>query len=86
MRRVRVLRQLIDDSLYVVDEKLVAEAILLRAQARTTLPGISLANDRRAASMRSFRLEHDARSFRLGGRGRASHSRELIRTLPGARS
>jgi hypothetical protein len=70
MRRTRVLRQLIEDSLYVVDERLVAEAILLRAQARANLPGLTLPNDR-GASIRSFRLEHDARSFRLGGRTRS---------------
>jgi hypothetical protein len=70
MRRTRLLRQLIEDSLYVVDERLVAEAILLRTQARTELPGITFPNDR-GAPMRSFRLEHDARSFQLGGRTRS---------------
>jgi hypothetical protein len=70
MRRTRLLRQLIEDSLYVVDERLVADAILLRSQARVTLPDVALRNDR-GASIRSFRLEHDARSFRLGGRTRS---------------
>jgi hypothetical protein len=71
MSHTRVLRRLIADSLYVVDEQLVAEAILLRAQAHATLPGVRFANDQNAASLRSFRLEHEARSFRLGGRSRS---------------
>jgi len=71
MRRTRVLRQLIADSLYVVDAGLVADAILLRAQAKANLPGLSFPNDRNASSVRSFRLEHEARSFRLGGRPRS---------------
>jgi len=70
MRRTRVLRELIAGSLYVIDERQVAEAILLRARARTTLPAAPFRNDRNAASVRSFRLEHEARSFRLGGRSR----------------
>jgi hypothetical protein len=70
MRRTRVLRQLIADSLYVVDEGAVADAILLRSRARVTFPDMVFPNDRRA-SVRSFRLEHDARSFRLGARPRS---------------
>jgi hypothetical protein len=70
MRRTRILRQLIADSLYVVDEGAVADAILTRARARATFPDIVFPNDRRA-SVRSFRLEHEARSFRLGGRPRS---------------
>jgi hypothetical protein len=76
MRRSRVLRQLIADSLYVVDEGAVADAILLRTRARATLPDVVFPNDRNPSSLRSFRLEHEARSFRLGGRAR---SRQLHR-------
>jgi len=68
MKRVRVLRQMIQESHYVIDERLVAEAILLRAQARTTLPEVVFRNDRN--SVRSFRLEHGSRSFRLSSRSR----------------
>lgn len=65
-----MLRQLIADSMYVVDERLVAEAILARIQARATLPGFACGNERNAPAVRSFRLEHEARSFRIGGRSR----------------
>lgn len=71
IRRTRVLRQLIADSLYVVDERLVAEAILLRSEAHATLVGVQFRNDRNASPVRSFRLETEARSFRLGGRPRS---------------
>ncbi|HWF52748.1 MAG TPA: hypothetical protein VG294_19040 [Solirubrobacteraceae bacterium] len=71
MRRTRVLRQLITDSMYVVDDRLVAEAILSRVQARIISPGISFGNEPNSAAVRSFRLEHEARSFRLGVRPRA---------------
>lgn len=66
-----MLRQLIEDSLYVVDERAVADAILVRAQARLTLPDVAFRNERDSARVRSFRLEHEARSFRLGGRPRS---------------
>jgi hypothetical protein len=71
MRRTRVLRQLIADSMYVVDEAGAADAILLRARARITLADVELRNDRGARAIRSFRLEHEARSFRLSGRARS---------------
>jgi hypothetical protein len=54
--------------MYVVDERQVAEAILLRRQAHGTLPRVAFGNERSGAAVRSFRLEHEARSFRLGGR------------------
>jgi hypothetical protein len=71
MQRTRALRQLIEASQYFVDEQQVAEAILLRARARAILPDISFPNDRNASAVRSFRLEHEARSFRLSGRRRS---------------
>jgi hypothetical protein len=55
--------------MYVVDERLVAEAILTRATARTMLPETPFRNDR-GSRVRSFRLEHEVRSFRLSGRPR----------------
>jgi hypothetical protein len=68
-----VLRQLLEDSMYVIDEQLVAEAILLRSEARAAVPGLNFGNERNAPAVRSFRLEHEARSFRLGGRPRSRH-------------
>ncbi len=57
--------------MYLADERLVAEAILLRMQAHGTVPGIAFGNERNAPAVRSFRLEHEARSFRIGGRTRS---------------
>jgi hypothetical protein len=70
MQRTRALRQLITDSHYVIDEQQIAQAILLRAQAKSTMPDIKFRNDRDPAAVRSFRLEHEARSFRLSTRRR----------------
>ena len=68
--RVRVLKQLIRESLYVIDEPLVADAIVLRMHARETLPELSLRSDARGPQIRSFRRHDDARSFRLTGAAR----------------
>jgi hypothetical protein len=57
--------------MYVIDERLVAEALLTRSRARTDVPGIEFGNERNCPPVRSFRLEHEARSFRLGGRPRS---------------
>jgi len=64
---VKVLKQLIRESLYVIDERLVADAIGLRMHARGTLPELSLRSDARGPQIRSFRRHDDARSFRLTG-------------------
>jgi len=65
--RVKVLKQLIRESLYVIDERSVADAIVLRMHARDTLPGLSLRSDGRGPQIRSFRRHEGARSFRLTG-------------------
>jgi hypothetical protein len=65
MNHQRTLRQLIDDSLYVIDPESVADAILSRARAKAAMPDVAFRNDRGARAVRSFRLEHAARSFRL---------------------
>ncbi len=66
-----MLRQLIDDPLYVVDERLVAEAILLRSQARAAVPGLLFRNERSSPAVDSFQFENEAPSFRLGARPRS---------------
>ena len=65
--RVKVLKQLIRESLYVIDEHLVADAIVLRMHARESLPELSLRSDAGGPQIRSFRRHEDARSFRLTG-------------------
>lgn len=71
MDRTRAIRQLIEGSHYAVDETMVAAAILQRARARVTMPDVVFRNDRSASAVRSFRLEHEARSFRLSTRRRS---------------
>ena len=62
--RTHTLKQLIDQSLYPVDAPAVAEAILLRAAVRRTVPDVSLRAPERE-QVRSFRRDARARSFRL---------------------
>ncbi|HEX4484605.1 MAG TPA: hypothetical protein VH081_12590 [Solirubrobacteraceae bacterium] len=56
------------DSQYVIDERLVAAAMIARAQLRGTVADASFRNDLRAPSapraVRSFRPSKKARSFR----------------------
>jgi hypothetical protein len=71
-RQIRLLRQLVLDSQYAVDETTVAAAILARATARRAVLGITFRNDIRAEAreevrdppVRSFRPTSKARSFR----------------------
>lgn len=61
---------LVRESLYAVDESLIAEAILARASVRHHVAEASFRNDecevqRRAKEVRSFRPTRRARSFHL---------------------
>jgi hypothetical protein len=64
MRRIRHLRQLVRDAQYVVDEEVVADAIIARARARRLVAGVVFRNDRSDVPVRSFRPSAHARSFR----------------------
>jgi hypothetical protein len=66
MQRAQLLRQLLLDSQYVIDEHLVAAAILARAATRGLVGESAFRNDARAPMrvVRSFRPSSDARSFR----------------------
>jgi len=66
MRRAQLLRQLVRDSQYVIDEHLVARAILARAATRSAVGDSAFRNDARTLSgeVRSFRPCNDVRSFR----------------------
>jgi hypothetical protein len=67
------LKQLVRESLYVVDEEAVARAILLRATLRAMIPGARFPSDLRTPPVRSFRRTRDARSFRPVGFGAPLH-------------
>jgi hypothetical protein len=64
--RVKLLKELVDDELYVVDHVAVADVILLRAQTRHTLPDVVFrGTPRLQPEVRSFRPHRGAKSFRL---------------------
>jgi hypothetical protein len=68
MQRAQEIRQLVRDSQYVIDEQLVAAAVIARAQLRRTVADATFRNDVRAPrqprAVRSFRPSKQARSFR----------------------
>ncbi len=65
MQRAQLLRRLVLDSQYVIDEHLIAAAILTRAASRRAVAGATFRNDAgRRRAVRSFRPSNDARSFR----------------------
>jgi len=63
--RIMVLKQIIDDSLYVVDERADAKALVARASVREAVADPVFRSERRPSMVRSFRRTHSARSFRL---------------------
>lgn len=65
--RVRTLKEVIDKSLYVVDERDVASAIVLRAMSKSLVPLPAFRPADRELQVRSFRRTREARSFRLCG-------------------
>jgi len=64
MQRAQLLRQLVLDSRYVVDEQMVAGAIVARAMTRRMVAESAFRNDVRLPPVRSFRPSKQARSFR----------------------
>jgi hypothetical protein len=63
-RSIQLLRQLVLDSKYEIDDVAVAEAILARALTRRAVMGATFRNDLRGPQVRSFRPSNHARSFR----------------------
>lgn len=64
--RVKLLKELVHDELYVIDEAAVADAVLLRAMTRHMLPDVMFrATPRPVAQVRSFRPHRGAKSFKL---------------------
>ena len=54
---------MLEDGLYLIDERAVAEAIVVRAHIRQLVAEVEFAQDR--TEIRSFRHDPTARSFRL---------------------
>lgn len=63
--RTKNLKQLVADSLYVVDEHAIAEAIVVRSLARGVLPDVRFRCATREPQVRSFRPHRGAQSFKL---------------------
>jgi hypothetical protein len=63
--RLTLLQQLIEDSIYVVDTRAVAEAILARASVRARVGGPAFRSQLGYTFARSFRRQRGVRSFRL---------------------
>ena len=61
--RVKVLKELVNSELYVIDDAAVADAVLLRSMARHTLPDVAFAAPR-------DRSPRSARFARIAARGR----------------
>lgn len=68
--RTSVIRELVQKSLYAVDESTVAEAILLRARTKAVVAEPSFRTELCGPRIRSFRPDRNARSFRLTGTAR----------------
>lgn len=81
--RVQVIKQLVNDGHYVIDETAVAEAVLLRSAARRLLPDVTFRSAPAGAPpVRSFRPHRGARSFRLmQGQRRELHVRSGVLKL-----
>jgi hypothetical protein len=60
-----LLRALIRDSLYVVDESSVANAIVTRGMVRLVVAEPAFRSEHKGPQIRSFRRDPGARSFRL---------------------
>ena len=79
--RTALLKQLIADGTYPIDESAIAESILVRAVARRVIPDLALrCASPHLAAVRSFRPHSGARSFRLA----RAERRTLERRLPAA--
>ena len=63
--RMTLIKQLVDDGGYPLDEHAVAEAILVRSMARRIMPEVAFRLAPPKPQVRSFRPHRGARSFRL---------------------
>jgi len=73
--QVTTLRELVHGSLYVVDERAVALALVARALTKDTVAQQEFRSEQRWAPIRSFRRQRGARSFRLCARTPAALQR-----------
>jgi len=76
--RTALLKQLVADDRYPIDEAAIAEAILVRSLARRVVPDLALrCTATHLPEIRSFRPHRGARSFRLARADRRTFERSL---------
>jgi hypothetical protein len=63
--RTALLKRMVDDGCYPIDEAAIADAILVRSLARRVMPEIVFRLPPPKPQVRSFRPHRGARSFRL---------------------
>lgn len=64
--RVKLLKELVNSELYVIDDLAVADAVLLRSMTRHLLPDVAFrGTPRPEPEVRSFRPHRGVKSFRL---------------------
>ena len=64
--RVKLLKELVHDGLYVIDAAAVADAVMLRSMTRHMLPQVTFrGTPRPVPQVRSFRPHRGAKSFKL---------------------
>lgn len=79
--RAALLKQLVEDGSYPLDEAAIAEAILVRAMARRVVPDIAFHRPPAKPPVRSFRHHSGARSFRLARAERRPADRRVSAAL-----
>jgi hypothetical protein len=75
--RAALLKQLVDDGSYPLDEAAIAEAIIVRSLARRLVPDVTFHTPPPKPAVRSFRHHRGARSFRLARAERRPSGRHL---------
>ena len=87
--RTALLKQLVDDGSYPIDEAAIAEAILVRSMARRMLPEVAF-RPAAAASRRCARFARTAARARFASlapsAGRPDRTRDAARSPASARS
>jgi len=79
--RAALIKQLVDDGSYPLDEAAIAEAIVVRWMARRVVPDIAFHRPQPKPPVRSFRRHNGARSFRLARAERRPTGRQLGATF-----
>jgi hypothetical protein len=75
--RAALIKQLVEDGSYPLDEAAIAQAIVVRSMARSVVPDLAFHSPPPKARVRSFRHHSGARSFRLARAERRPSDRRV---------